>query len=199
MMKSLQALAFAMAAIAILPGTAKATLIGDEVTISFQSRGTTISVTGIAGVDPLAIVVSSSANTRFDPVFGESFIEIGFSTEFFSNAWFFREEVLVFSGLDWGESGFVIGATMIETVSDTGLIASDLIFTANSVTLDLNGVGLRNGETVRIDLVTQHSPTGPSAAVPEPASLLIFGLGLAGLAGVQRRLRKGKVQIAHQR
>lgn len=32
--------------------------------------------------------------------------------------------------------------------------------------------------------------TGPGAAVPEPASLLIFGVGLGGLAMVRRRMRR---------
>ena len=186
MMKSLQALAFAMAAIAILPGTAKATLIGDEVTVTYLGVGSS-TVTGIAGVDPLRIVVDSRTNTRFDPVFGDSFIEIGYSTRFPFGISFSGDQSLVFSGLDWGGSGFVTGATMTETVADASLIASNLTFTANSVTLDLSDIVLINGETVRIDLVTQHSPTGPSAAVPEPGTLALLGLGLAGLGFARRR------------
>lgn len=40
------------------------------------------------------------------------------------------------------------------------------------------------------------TPAGPSVAVPEPANFLIFGLGLAGLAGAGRHRRKGKGQVS---
>ncbi len=183
MNKFLTALAFTFAVGVFLPGTAKATLIGDEVTIALLESGEISStVTGVAGVVPLAVV---DGNYRFDLIFGDSFIELGFSSQG-GDGWLFNDTILVFSGLDWNESGFITDVMLVGgSISEADLLRG-LSFTANSVTLDLDGVILFDNTPVRIDLETQHSPT--SVAVPEPGTLALFGLGLAGL-GFARRTR----------
>ncbi len=54
-------------------------------------------------------------------------------------------------------------------------------------TLDYGVYTTHHGETV---FAAIHSSSGSTAPVPEPATMLLFGTGLAGLAGVVRRKRK---------
>ena len=64
-----------------------------------------------------------------------------------------------------------------------GLVESDVSFAANSVTIDYSFVAWSPGGFVSFDLVTTQS------ALPEPATLALFGLGLAGLGLAARRKR----------
>ena len=64
-----------------------------------------------------------------------------------------------------------------------GLVASDVSFAANSVTIDYSRTDWDLGDFISFDLVTTHS------ALPEPATLALFGLGLMGLGFAARRRR----------
>lgn len=64
-----------------------------------------------------------------------------------------------------------------------GLIESDVTFTANAVTIDYSNTAWSPGSFLSFDLVTTHSQ------LPEPATLALFGLGIAGL-GLMARRRK---------
>ena len=68
-----------------------------------------------------------------------------------------------------------------------GLVESDIAIAANAVTLDFRGTVWSQGDFVSFDLVTSHS------ALPEPGTLALFGLGLAGLgfAAWRRRTLQG--------
>ena len=84
-------------------------------------------------------------------------------------------EVLTLSGLD-----NILGATLNFSQS-AGFIASDISFTANSLTLVLNGSFWTPGQQALVDVVV--------ASVPEPATLALLVLGLAA-ATLSRRRRQ---------
>ncbi|WP_299623578.1 PEP-CTERM sorting domain-containing protein [Pelagibius sp.] len=88
--------------------------------------------------------------------------------------------------LDWtGPSGSIIGAS----ISSIGIGGTPTVsFLSDEITVDLTNVTGWSGQNIAsfvVDLSVQHDTT----AIPEPATLILFGFGLLAL-GITARRRK---------
>jgi hypothetical protein len=96
-----------------------------------------------------------------------------------------------FSGGTAGSNRFSGGMTSVYDFIGTGLTANAFAFTSDLGYYSAADIkGIPTGLSGSIGALTVGSPTllpAASVNVPEPASLALFGLGVAAIAGVKRR------------
>ncbi len=186
MMKALKiagVAAVAVSAVMVAGSPAKASLLGDTVGCSivptpFWICTTPTAVVG-AGVEFELELPSAPDDFGFFIDIGDASIRIASNED---NAFGLGAgEVVTLSDLDWvGTPGRIIGITNFVASLVTNLTVGDVTFTDNSVTIDIDDSAFWDvGSFVSFDLVVEHR-------IPEPATLALLGLGLAGL-GVGRR------------
>ncbi len=168
----------AVLSLVTLTGFANAGLIGD--TVGCQQTGE-----GTFSCDAASAIVGPG--NEFGIGSSYSFIEVDISDSivdlFFPSSGSLGATVFVLSDLDWSLPGFALsGVSIIEQSGITGFDLSDLSFTDDSLTVDLIDTDYNGQAFAQIGLQF----TNP-AAVPAPATLALFGLGLAGFAFVRRK------------
>lgn len=121
----------------------------------------------------------NSLTTSGDSTADLHIFEIGGATEWFNVA-------ISKNAADWINLGNVLGQpTSIDIDPISGIVAGALYSYVRLTDVEPNQTGFPYGEA-DIDAVGAIS-SGAAAAVPEPATLLLFGTGLVGLAGVGRK------------
>ncbi|WP_282605803.1 PEP-CTERM sorting domain-containing protein [Pelagibius sp. Alg239-R121] len=154
--------------------SASATLIGDDVTLEITINGATfgspITETVGAGVefDFGSLIVDVSAS-RIDIVVTDGGGPLRANVDY------------ILTDLDWvGEVGEIVNVVLNP---NPGI--GSVSFTEDSVTFSsFAGEPFVGGLLASIEIVTPHSS---SVSVPEPGTLALLGLGLAGIAVARRK------------
>ena len=161
-------------------GMANASLMGDTIIATGISLGPDtaeigggIEFTGVGGELNFDFADSSITSITYLP----STLTISMNSDLGSWGGFGD---YVFSDFD----DTITGLTLDSNIGFLGTITSGYSFTSDSITIDMRASGRVSGEQ---NPLLVFNITTSSAPVPEPATMVLFGIGLLGLAGVNRK------------
>jgi hypothetical protein len=175
----------ALLTVFLSPISANADLIGDTVTMDWLANGDPCPL--CSSVDVVVEVgngdIASPNPTVLDVNVESSSILIDIlTTGIGSFTYPDNFNGLIVSSLDWVDdpSGFISDVLFSTDILDFD--PNRITFDGHSVSVNFASLSIVTGQFITLDLVTSHS-------VPEPGTLALLGLGLAGM-GIARRRRK---------
>lgn len=157
---------------------ANASLIGDTVTVTNEFPLGTVTNTQLVVVTPGNEALSLGGAAFVD--INAASIEIIWTRGVATRNGIFNG--YVFSDLDWlPDAGSIVGVSLNTNIA--GITLSDITFTTDSVAINVEGTSRTSDSFLDVLLTTTHGNR-----IPEPSTVLLFGIGLAGL-GLARRKR----------
>lgn len=188
------------AALASIPYTSQAALLGTELSLEVLFQQTSISEPSTIGFLTTAIVQepevefpSAEALEVDNPPFGlqvvdvainagDNYLEIDFDNVVFSSfaPAYFNGYAFTF---DSDVAVTFTDASVDTSVTTLGITQSDLSFSGNQLLVNVEGLPFNTSTFARINLTS----TGGPSPVPVPAAVWLFGSGLLGLIAMARR------------
>ncbi len=136
---------------------------------------------------------TSTGRELFTVDIGDSYIKMQIDTGSSMTAGFVRQ--LSITGIDWfGDPSVTIQGVTLDIGNEgmwdnpVGIVVGDVAFTEHSLTFEWgSGAYWPRASWAQINLIPSSGEDDPPPSIPEPSTIILFGLGLLGLAGVGRK------------
>ena len=162
-------------------GQAQAFVIGDQVLVSwlYPDQGTSYWDSSVITVSDAVELPNIADLGVLDVNISDESPELAF--DFTNTTSFFDTSFNGFFIQDFSSS---IADFLDVTIADTnleGFDASRIFFSSEAIYINFSGIAFNNQSYIDFDIDFE------SVSVPEPGTLLLFGIGIAGIAGVRAR------------
>ena len=172
-----------LAAVVLLAsfGQAQAFVIGDELLVSwmYPDQATTYWDSGVVTVSDAVELADIAGAGAIDLDISDNSPELAFdftSSDSFSTT--------AFNGFLIQDSSGSVADFLSVSIAGTNLAGFDverIFFSADAIYLNFAGISINNESYINFDIASA------STSVPEPGTMLLFGLGLVGLVSVKSK------------